>query len=45
MGFANQNLSIEKQVSVSCLVGWWSFAVKGFWALWDNIYECMYLLL
>jgi hypothetical protein len=24
---------------VSCLVGWWSFGVKGFWALWDNIYE------
>jgi hypothetical protein len=23
------------------MVGWWSFAVKGFWALWDNIYECV----
>lgn len=19
----------------------WSFAVKGFWVLWDNIYECV----
>jgi hypothetical protein len=25
-------------------VGWWSFAVvKGFWALWDNIYESVLL--
>jgi hypothetical protein len=23
------------------LVGWWSFAVKGFWALRGNIYECV----
>jgi hypothetical protein len=24
------------------LVGWWSFDVKGFWALWDSIYERLY---
>jgi hypothetical protein len=23
------------------LVGWWSFTVKGFWTLRDNIYDCM----
>jgi hypothetical protein len=22
-------------------VGWWSLAVKGLWASWDNIYECL----
>jgi hypothetical protein len=31
---------------VAWLVGWLvgrrSFAVKAFWALWDNIYECVY---
>jgi hypothetical protein len=23
------------------LVGWSFAVVKGFWALWDNIYECV----
>jgi hypothetical protein len=23
------------------VLGWWSFAIKGFWVLWDNIYECV----
>jgi hypothetical protein len=29
---------------VLVVVGWQSFAVSGFWALWDNIYErvCCY---
>jgi hypothetical protein len=30
---------------VYIMVGWWSFALKGFWALWDNIYDYVYLLL
>jgi hypothetical protein len=25
--------------------GWWSFAVKELWALWDNIYDYLCLLL
>jgi hypothetical protein len=32
-------------MQVGCLAGSWSFAVvKGFWALHDNIYECVLLL-
>jgi hypothetical protein len=25
---------------VCSLIGWWSFAVKWFWPVWNNIYDC-----
>jgi hypothetical protein len=28
--------------NIKVLAGWWSFVVKGFWALWNDIYECVY---
>jgi hypothetical protein len=30
-------VSIYTINNVGCFVGWRSFAVEGFWALWDNI--------
>jgi hypothetical protein len=38
----------NKQMLVGNLVGWyaeWSFALKGFWAVWDNICECVFTTL
>jgi hypothetical protein len=31
----------NKEVFVSSLVGWLPFTVEEFWALWNNIYECV----
>jgi hypothetical protein len=34
--------SVHSNTAVKCwLVDRRSFAVRGFWALWDNIYECV----
>jgi hypothetical protein len=32
---------LSKQVLVAWSVDWWLVAVKGCWALWGNIYECV----
>jgi hypothetical protein len=29
---------------VGNLDGWLSFAVNGFWVLWDNIYGCVFVI-
>jgi hypothetical protein len=34
------SIYISKCWLVAWLVLWWSYTSKGFWALWDNIYEC-----
>jgi hypothetical protein len=34
-------LLYNKHTLVACFVGWGSCVVKGFWALWNHIYECV----
>jgi hypothetical protein len=36
-----RRLTMTISLTVKMSFGWWSFAVKGFWALCDNIYECV----
>jgi hypothetical protein len=35
----------DLESSICMLDDWWAFADKGFWAVWDNIYAHMCLLL
>jgi hypothetical protein len=32
---------LRKPLETFYPVGWLSLALKGFWALWNNIYECV----
>jgi hypothetical protein len=33
----------DTQVLVGSLDGWWSLGIRGFCALRDNIYDCVFL--